>query len=70
MLHSLLFGFEEIKKSYNAVVVETKCCFVTTEGEVRAWINPNCKSNKLWNPTSDNTIISHTKTRDILLKII
>jgi hypothetical protein len=47
-LHSLLLGFEELRKIYERIAVEDGCCFVTNEGEVRAWINPNHKSNQVW----------------------
>ncbi len=48
VLNALLIGFEEIRKLYQEILIEGCCCFVTNEGEVRAWINPNSKSNELW----------------------
>lgn len=45
LLHALLCGFEELRKIFERIVVEESCCFVTQEGEVRAWVNPNPKSN-------------------------
>jgi hypothetical protein len=53
LLHSLLLGFEELRKIYERIVVEDCCCFVTAEGEVRAWINPNPKSNQVWGGMQD-----------------
>jgi hypothetical protein len=48
VLNALLIGFEEIRRIYQEIIVAGSCCFVTIEGEVRAWINPNSKSNDLW----------------------
>jgi hypothetical protein len=47
-MHGLLFGFEELRKIYDKMVINEQCCFVTNEGEIRAWINPNPKSNEVW----------------------
>jgi hypothetical protein len=29
-------------------VVDSSCCFLTKEGSLRVWINPNPRSNQLW----------------------
>jgi hypothetical protein len=48
LLHILLMGFEQIRTVYEKVVVESSCCFVTVEGILKVWINPNPKCNQLW----------------------
>jgi len=47
-LHGLLLGYEEIRKMYDKIIVDETCCFVTHEGSLRAWINPNPKNNQIW----------------------
>jgi len=34
---------------YDKVIVDGTCCFVTHDGSLRAWINPNPKNNQIWN---------------------
>jgi hypothetical protein len=50
-------------------VVEDCCCFVTNEGEVRAWINPNPKSNQVWAGLQDELPLD-VNIRTILNKIV
>lgn len=69
VLHGLLIGFEEIRKIYERVVVEESCCFVTSEGEVRAWINPNPKCNDVWNGLQED-LPAEVNIRNILTKIV
>lgn len=69
VLHGLLIGFEEIRKIYEGVVVEEGCCFVTNEGEVRAWINPNPKCNDVWTGLQED-LSPEVNIRNILTKIV
>lgn len=68
-LHGLLLGFEELRKIYERIVVEDCCCFVTAEGEVRAWINPNPKSNQVW-PGVQEELPLEVNIRSILARIV
>jgi hypothetical protein len=69
LLHSLLLGFEELRKIYERIVVDDCCCFVTAEGEVRAWINPNPKSNQVWAGLQDELPLE-VNIRNILSRIV
>jgi len=30
------------------IIVDPECCFITTDGQVRAWINQNPKMNQVY----------------------
>lgn len=54
---------------FRGVVVDPKCCFVSLSGEVRAWINPNPKSNLLPTPLN-SSLKSYTSPKRILRRVV
>lgn len=45
MLKSLLTGYQTILLYFGKAVVHRNFCFVTKEGEVKAWINSDYRKN-------------------------
>jgi len=46
-IHTLLSGYEILFAKMNRIAVELSYCFVTSEGEARAWFNDNYKLNEI-----------------------
>lgn len=46
-LHCLFSGYEILFGKLGQLKVSPQCCFVTLEGEVRAWMNRDFKINEL-----------------------
>lgn len=46
VLEVLLRGYETVLQKMGEVHIALDCCFLTDQGEVRAWINPNHMSNE------------------------
>lgn len=45
-LNTLLSGYENIHRKLGEICVNERCCFITEEGELRTWINPDATLNQ------------------------